>query len=121
MVLAANEWSAIREIPGADWILGIAGLAIGITIAYYFVKLFRDMAVDDPGGIVGNHLSEFRKLRDEGKIQRDEFDQLKDSISTDKKEAKEADSKLQTKQQNSATEDKPQLREVDFTEVEEDN
>jgi len=70
-------WAGASDIPGANWIIGIAGLIISILVAYYFVKLFRDMAMgggtpEEPTDI----LNEFRRLRDQGTLDDEEFERL---------------------------------------------
>lgn len=68
-------WSETMEIPGARWIVAIAGLLIGLFVAYYVVKLFRDMAlgrVEDPT----SYITDFQKLRDEGKLDQEEYSRL---------------------------------------------
>jgi len=72
-------WSETMEIPEARWIVAITGLVIGLAIAYYFVKLFRDMAlgkVEDPT----SYITEFQKLRNEGKLDNEEYSRLAKAI-----------------------------------------
>jgi hypothetical protein len=72
-------WSETMEIPEARWIVAISGLVIGLAIAYYFVKLFRDMAlgrVEDPT----SYITEFQRLRNEGKLDDEEYSRLAKAI-----------------------------------------
>ena len=72
-------WSETMEIPGAGWIVGISGLLIILMIAYYVVKQFRDMAlgkVEDPT----SYMTEFQKLRNEGKLDDEEYSRLAKAI-----------------------------------------
>ena len=67
------------EIREARWIVALSGLVICVAIAYYVVKLFRDMATGkslEPA----NYISEFQRLRDEGKLDEEEFSRLAKSI-----------------------------------------
>ena len=67
------------EIPEARWILALAGLIICVATAYYVIKLFRDMAMghrEDPT----NYMTEFQKMRDEGKLDDEEYSRLARSI-----------------------------------------
>ena len=74
-----NYWSELMEIPEAKWIVLVAGLAICICAGFYVVKLFRDMAMgtrSDPT----SYITDFQKLRDEGKLNDEEYSRLKQSI-----------------------------------------
>lgn len=72
-------WSETMEIPEARWIVAITGLVIGLAVAFYFVKLFRDMALgnsEDPT----SYITEFQKLRNEGKLDEEEYSRLAKAI-----------------------------------------
>ncbi len=72
-------WNELLTIPGASLILWISALVIGLWVAYYFAKLFRDMAMGgspDPPSYIGD----FERLREEGKLDDDEYSRLKKSI-----------------------------------------
>jgi hypothetical protein len=72
-------WSETMEIPEARWIVALAGLVICAATAYYVVKLFRDMAIghrEDPA----SYITEFQRLRDEGKLDDEEYSRLAKSI-----------------------------------------
>ncbi len=67
------------EIPGARWIVAGFGLITCILIAVYVVKAFRDMALGNSKPTT-SYLDEFQRLRDEGKLDNDEYERLKKSI-----------------------------------------
>ena len=67
------------EIPGARWIVAGFGLITCILIAVYVVKAFRDMALGNSQSTT-SYLEEFQRLRDEGKLDKEEYDRLKKSI-----------------------------------------
>jgi len=70
-------WTEVLEIPGAPLILWITALIIGIWVAYYFGKLFRDMALggsSDPT----SYISDFERLREEGKLDDEEYSRKND-------------------------------------------
>lgn len=72
-------WSETMEIPEARWIVILAGLVISVAVAYYVVKLFRDMAMGvtpDPT----SYISDFQRLREEGKLNDAEYAKLAQSI-----------------------------------------
>ena len=74
-----SYWSELMEIPEAKWVVLVAGLAICICAGFYVVKLFRDMAMgsrSDPT----SYITDFQKLRDEGKLNDEEYSRLKQSI-----------------------------------------
>ena len=72
-------WSETMEIQEARWIVAIAGLVICVAAGFYVVRLFRDMALgktDEPS----SYISEFQKLRDEGKLDDEEYSKLAKAI-----------------------------------------
>ncbi len=75
-------WSETMEIPEARWIIAIAGLVIVSIIAYYIVKLFRDMALGAAREPV-SYISDFQRLRDEGKVDDEEYARLTRAIPKD--------------------------------------
>ena len=68
------------EIPGAGWIIGIAGLIILLCVAYYCLNLLRNMATGQTADGISDHLADFRRLRDEGKLGEDEYERVTNSI-----------------------------------------
>ena len=72
-------WKQTMQIKEARWIVAAFGLITCILVAYYFVKLFRDMALG--GGIdSASDLPDFEQLRREGKLNEEEYKKLKESI-----------------------------------------
>ena len=72
-------WIETMEIPEARWIVAISGLVICVAVAFFIVKLFRDMALgntEDPAG----YLTDFQRLRDEGKLDEEEYSRLSKAI-----------------------------------------
>ena len=74
-----NYWSELMEIPEAKWVVLVAGLAICICAGFYVVKLFRDMAMGNRSDPT-SYITDFQKLRDEGKLNDEEYSRLKQSI-----------------------------------------
>lgn len=72
-------WNEVMQIKEARWIVAALGLITCVLVAYYFVKLFRDMAYG--GGIdAASDLPDFERLRREGKLNDEEYNRLKKSI-----------------------------------------
>jgi len=74
-----NYWSELMEIREARWLVTLTGLIICICVGFYVVKLFRDMALGgraDPA----SYITDFQKLRDEGKLDDEEYARLKQSL-----------------------------------------
>ena len=67
------------EIPEAKWVVLVAGLAICICAGYYVVRLFRDMAMGSRSAPT-DYITDFQKLRDEGKLNDEEYSRLQKSI-----------------------------------------
>jgi hypothetical protein len=75
-------WSETMQMSEARWIVAITGLVVCVAIAFYVVKLFRDMAMGktvDPA----SYISDFQKLRDEGKLDEEEYARLAKAIPKD--------------------------------------
>ncbi len=68
------------QIAEARWIVWITLLVISILVALYVVMFFRNLAIGKNEGST-DYLSEFRKLKDEGKLDQEEFAKLKSAIS----------------------------------------
>jgi len=67
------------EIPEARWIIWLTLLVILVMVGTYVAMYFRGQAM----GIVkekSDYLSDFRKLKDEGKLDEEEFGRLKQAI-----------------------------------------
>jgi len=73
-------WAESMEIQEVRWIIGLAGLAILICVGYYCVKIFRDMIFGGISQDPSAFLTDFQKMRDEGKLDDEEFSQLKKTI-----------------------------------------
>ena len=60
----------------------MSGLVVCVAVAFYVVKLFRDMALggrEDPA----SYITEFQRLRDEGKLDDEEYSRLTKAIPKD--------------------------------------
>ena len=71
---------AVRE---AQWIAAAAGLLVVLLVGFYLFKLVRDMALGNTSfgsAESTDFLTEFQKLRDEGKVNDEEYKRLKQSI-----------------------------------------
>lgn len=75
----ADRWKQIWEIPEARWIVWITLLAVVVMVGIYIAVYFRNLAFgkSDSGS---DHLSEFRRLREEGKLGDKEFAKLKSTM-----------------------------------------
>jgi hypothetical protein len=86
MLLSIREfWSQAMEIREARWIMTVAGLVVIVLVGFYVFKLFRDMALGNASfgpAESADFLTDFQKLRDEGKLNDDEYARLKQSIPT---------------------------------------
>lgn len=67
------------EIPEARWVVWISLLATAIIIAIYVAVYFRNLAFGK-SDTASDHLSEFRRLKEEGKLGDKEFAKLKTTI-----------------------------------------
>ena len=67
------------EIPEARWIVWITVLATAIVVAIYVAVYFRNLAFGKSES-ASDHLSEFRRLKEEGKLGDKEYAQLKSTI-----------------------------------------
>ena len=86
--------SSILEIPGAGWIIGIAGLAILGAFAYYCLSAFRGMATGESDTEI-DHLSSFQEMKSAGMLSHEEFQRLKANPAIDGRSA-ETDSAAPT-------------------------
>lgn len=67
------------EIPEARWIIWLTLLVIFVLVGTYVAMYFRGQAK----GIIkeqADYLSDFQKLKDEGKLDDEEFGRLKQAI-----------------------------------------
>lgn len=63
-------------IPEARWVIWLSVLAILIVIAIYVVTYFRGQATGQSSERI-DYLSEFEKLKEQGKLDEEEFGRLK--------------------------------------------
>ena len=76
-------WNDVMEIPSARWVIWIAVLVIAVLVAIYVAKIFRDMAFGRESNESSNFISEFERLKNEGKLEDHEFAKVKSKISAD--------------------------------------
>lgn len=68
-------WDGVMGIPGATWIIYPSLLIILILIAYYVLIAFRNLAIGGSNA-ADDHLGTFRKMRDEGMLDSEEYKKL---------------------------------------------
>ncbi len=77
---SAEFFSDIWEIPAARLIVGIAVLASLVLILFYVIKKVRGMALGKERADFSEHLSEFRQMYEEGKLDEQDFKRVKEQI-----------------------------------------
>ena len=84
MLLSIREsWNQVMAIQEARWLLAAVGLLILLLVGFYVFKLVRDIALGNASfgpAESTDFLTEFQKLRDEGKVNDEEYKRLKQSI-----------------------------------------
>ncbi len=72
-------WSSVLRIPGATWIVYPSLLIVLILVAYYVLQAIRKLAI---GGSLAtdDHLGTFRKMRDEGVLDSEEYKKLAELV-----------------------------------------
>ncbi|MFT5302331.1 MAG: hypothetical protein ACI87E_003788 [Mariniblastus sp.] len=75
-------WIETFAMKEARWIVAITGLIVCVAVAYYVAKLFRDMALGNKDRPT-NYISDFQRLREEGKLNDDEYSRLARAIPSD--------------------------------------
>jgi hypothetical protein len=70
-------WKSTMAIPEARWIVLLTILVVAILIGVYVSIHFRNMALGNSEVGSEDHLSQFRKMRDEGQLDDAEFARLK--------------------------------------------
>ncbi len=75
-------WNETMQIDEARWVVWLTLLLILVLIAIYVALYFRNLALGINDGS-SEDLSMFRKLKDEGKLDEQEFSDLKAAIPTD--------------------------------------
>ena len=76
-------WDQAMAIREARWVITAAGLLVLLLVGFYVFKLVRDMALGNSSfgsAESADFLNEFQKLRDEGKVNDEEYNRLKQSI-----------------------------------------
>ena len=86
-------WSGVLGIPGATWIIYPSHLFVLILTAYYVLQAIRNLAL---GGSVAtdDHLGTFRKMRDEGVLDSEEYKKLAGLVPMPEATTNTADSSL---------------------------
>ncbi len=86
MLLSIREfWNQAMAIREARWVIAAAGLLVSLLVGFYIFKLVRDMALGNTSfGPVDSSefLTDFQKLRNEGKLNDEEYARLKQAIPT---------------------------------------
>ena len=94
MLLSIREfWDQAMAIREARWIMATAGLAVLLVVGFYVFKLVRDMALGNSSfgpAESADFLTDFQKLRDEGKLNEEEYARLKKSIPIDRSDHKDS-------------------------------
>jgi hypothetical protein len=76
-------WDQAMAIREARWLMTAVGLLVLLLVAYYLFKLVRDMALGNTSfgsAESADFLNDFQKLRDEGKVNDEEYKRVKQSI-----------------------------------------
>jgi hypothetical protein len=71
-------------MPEARLVVAVAGLAILVTVGLYVVLRVRGVAMEEMPDAL-EHLSEFRRMRDEGAIAEEEYQRLKQTVAEQSK------------------------------------
>lgn len=69
-------WNGVMAIEGARWIIYPALLAVLVLLAYYTLNLVRNLAVGQSTSGEFDYLGEFRRMRDEGHLDQNEYKKL---------------------------------------------
>jgi len=72
-------WKELLTSSAAQWVFGISGTAILIAIAYYVIGLIKEDATKEIPTQEEN-LVEFDRMRREGHLENDEFQQVKKNL-----------------------------------------
>ena len=76
-------WDQAMAIREARWLMTAVGLLVLLLVGYYLFKLVRDMALGNTSfgsAESADFLTDFQKLRDEGKVNDEEYKRVKQSI-----------------------------------------
>jgi hypothetical protein len=72
-------WERLNSAPEARMVFWLTVLAIVIFVSIYIIKTIRDWMIGGVGSD-SDHLSTFRELRDQGKLDDEEYKRLKIAI-----------------------------------------
>ena len=72
-------WNDVMEIPGAAWIIWISLLVGFVLVAVYCLQLIRGLATGQVAEPM-DHLSQFRDLKDKGKLDDEEYSRLVNAL-----------------------------------------
>lgn len=73
-------WSDINEIREARMVVWITILAIVLAVSIYAIKTIRDWLLGSHQPTTSDHLTRFRELREQGKINDEEFTRLRSTV-----------------------------------------
>ena len=81
-------WNSVLEIEGARWIIYPSILLALVLVAYYVLQMVRNLAI---GGAPSDsdHLGSFRKMKEEGVIDPDEYRKLAELVPLPETESKD--------------------------------
>ena len=74
-----HYWNDVMEIPGAAWIIWISLLVGFVLVAVYCLQLIRGLATGQVAEPM-DHLSQFRDLKDKGKLDEEEYSRLVNAL-----------------------------------------
>lgn len=108
--LAVNQFrELISTTAYAELLVGLTLLVILVAIAFYFISWFKELAVG--GEKQGSLLNEFQELRNEGKLSKNEYENVKrQTLSV------ELDKDLPTTPEENQT-DQPQIAKITPTDA----
>lgn len=75
-------WTDLMKMSEARWIISITLLAMGLAVAFYVGKFFRDMATGQASNPT-DFISDFQRMKAEGKLNEEEFKKLANAIPKD--------------------------------------
>ncbi len=73
-------WTDVWEIDAARWLIYAAVTTALILVGVYVGKLFRNMAIGVESDSI-DYMAGFEKMKDDGKLDEREFDQLRTTLS----------------------------------------
>jgi len=69
-------WKGIMDIKGVAWIIYPTLLVVLVVVAYYVINLLRNLALGGAPANQFDYLGEFRRMRDEGHLDSEEYKKL---------------------------------------------